>query len=781
PPTDQSVNLLGIIFGSNVGSIPLGGQPNPVLSDLMEKFNFIIVVTGTIVVSYAGILSVINTAHEGTPMGKSWSAIWIPMRSVAGMALMVPAPASGYSMIQVTVMWIILQGIGAADALWNIALEGLAQGASVSAGTVVANTGEGNQSLYDKGKILAQQLLNAQTCMSTIYKQATSNENVHANNGNGNWMSNNGQLVTNFALAKTADPVVRTALPNDRCTPDTANNPGKYAIMSGTSYFGVNDPSDPSGMVICGSLDIEGSVCTSDYPKINDVVQNPSDTDLSDGAKKIYYTKLNAISNMLTALQPIAQGLANGTYSEPLSASDPEPLNLPPPGAIDQAATAYQNMISSLLIPPVGSTAPSGSGGAPGTDNLQQTIKLGEENGWVSAGAFYFVFNQVVGGNVVYPSALIYDAIQDSNSVTCTGNCVGSIPSCSGPTCKNGFALTDFNLSTGGVQFPDDLKAISNALGMADTYVTNDIKPASGAIFSAQGGKGSGVASSVLDAASSFNTGAMNDLQNLLNNSSGDPLINQAIYGNSLMVGVEASFMTVISLALVTGLIVMIPDKYLGVQVARIGDYAAVMVLVILALYALMLPLFAILWSFGAMLSVYVPLIPFMMFTMGVLGWMLTVVEAMIAGPIIALGIVVPAADELGKLTHALQILANIFLRPMLMIFGFILAGRVYKAVVLLINFGMGAVFDTVAASSGMQSLFASFVVISVYSTFVIAITNTCFSLINAVPDKILRWIGGESEKTDTGAIDEVKGAAEKTAQGVGKGAEEVGNKLGGA
>jgi len=77
------------------------------------------------------------------------------------MALMIPAPASGYSMIQVTIMWIILQGIGAADALWTIALEGLAQGASVSAGTTVASTGSGNPTLYATGKSLATQLLNA--------------------------------------------------------------------------------------------------------------------------------------------------------------------------------------------------------------------------------------------------------------------------------------------------------------------------------------------------------------------------------------------------------------------------------------------------------------------------------------------------------------------------------------------------------------------------------------------------------------------------------------------
>ncbi|HSX19557.1 MAG TPA: DotA/TraY family protein [Gammaproteobacteria bacterium] len=774
PPTDQSVNLLGVIFGSNIGSIPLGGQPNPVLADIMEKFNFIIVVTGTIIVSYAGILSVINTAHEGTPMGKNWSAIWIPMRSVAGMALMVPAPASGYSMIQVTVMWIIIQGIGAADSLWNIALDGLAQGVSVSAGTQVTDP-----TLYKTGQDLAQSLLNAQTCMSGVYRQATTNtENANANNGNGNWMSHNGALVTNFAKVKTTDdPIIGDAFPVGRCT-----SGDRYAQMRGTSYFGVNDPSDPTGMVICGSLNVVGTACTSDFT-IGNTPQHPSDADLKDAAKKIYYTKLNAISNMLTALQPISQGLADGTYAERLSTGDTS-TNVPPPGAVNQAATAYQNMMSSLVIPTLGNNV-SGPGIGDITD-LQSTITKGEENGWISAGAFYFVFNQTLTASKIFPSASKFDAIKDSVYASCdpTSQTCGdpSIPQCCGPDCKTtGFSEGyGGNLSSNGVT-PKDMKAIATDLGMSCVYYTEDVTKKSTSLFSTQGGQGSGTANEALSAASSYNAQAATDMENLFQNNTGDPLINQAVFGNKIMVGIETSFFAVVTLALITALLVPIPDEEAGIQGPRLGDYAAVMVLVILAIYALLLPLFAVMWAMGAMLAVYVPLIPFMMFTMGALGWMLTVVEAIIAGPIIALGVVVPAADELGKLTHALQILANIFLRPMLMIFGFILAGRVYKAIVVLINFGMGAVFNTVAGSMSVHSMFSTFVVISVYTTFIIAITNTSFSLINAVPDKILRWIGGGPEHTETGAVGEAKGAAEKTSQAVGKGMEEIGGKAGGA
>jgi conjugal transfer/type IV secretion protein DotA/TraY len=197
-----------------------------------------------------------------------------------------------------------------------------------------------------------------------------------------------------------------------------------------------------------------------------------------------------------------------------------------------------------------------------------------------------------------------------------------------------------------------------------------------------------------------------------------------------------------------------------------LGKYASIGALIVLGIYALLLPVFAMMWAFGAMLAVYCPLIPFLIFTMAALGWMLTVVEAIIAAPIVALGIILPSGDDIGKIEPALNILANIFLRPMLMIFGFLLAGRVFKAVVLLINFGIGSVFGSIDVST----MFSTLAVIAVYTTFIISVTNTCFSLIYAVPDKILRWIGGHGESTNVDAVSSAKEATQKAGSEIGGG-----------
>jgi len=123
-----------------------------------------------------------------------------------------------------------------------------------------------------------------------------------------------------------------------------------------------------------------------------------------------------------------------------------------------------------------------------------------------------------------------------------------------------------------------------------------------------------------------------------------------------------------------------------------------------------------------------------------------------------------PSGDEMGKLEHALMLLANIFLRPLLMIFGFLLAGGVYRAVVTLIDFGMADVMDSIQVNTEFSSL----ALISVYVTFIVGVTNQSFSLIYAVPDKILRWLGVSGEQTNVSAVGEVKQASDSSNKALG-------------
>lgn len=120
-PNDQSVYYLGQIFGVISGVLPAGGSVPLLLGAMFQTLNTMFLTVGAIVVVYVTIVGVIKTASEGEFLGRQWDKTWVPLRTVFGIAALFPS-GSGYSMIQVFIMWLILQGVGAADTLWNTVL-----------------------------------------------------------------------------------------------------------------------------------------------------------------------------------------------------------------------------------------------------------------------------------------------------------------------------------------------------------------------------------------------------------------------------------------------------------------------------------------------------------------------------------------------------------------------------------------------------------------------------------------------------------------------------------
>src|SRR5690606_2682104 len=100
-----------------------------------------------------------------------WSSMWIPVRMALGIALMIPK-ASGYSIIQIFVMWIVVQGVGAADTLWNATVRYI-QGAGTATPQVLSAAQV--QPIAD----LAIKALRAQVCLrgyNTLYNKANPKE-----------------------------------------------------------------------------------------------------------------------------------------------------------------------------------------------------------------------------------------------------------------------------------------------------------------------------------------------------------------------------------------------------------------------------------------------------------------------------------------------------------------------------------------------------------------------------------------------------------------------------
>ncbi len=251
---------------------------------------------------------------------------------------------------------------------------------------------------------------------------------------------------------------------------------------------------------------------------------------------------------------------------------------------------------------------------------------------------------------------------------------------------------------------------------------------------------------------------------NYLTTNSGDPISSLRTVGSNIMITCELIWITV----MVAGFIIMLGACTLsGMQPVCWMIGAALTVLVpILTL------IITLLWGIGALLGIYVPLIPYIVYTFTALGWFLLVIESIAAAPIIALGLVSPSAEELGRASPAIQLITNVFLRPSLMVIGFVAASKLVTTVVAMVNFGFQA---TVEASVTGLGIFGCIALLTLYGGLVLAVIHECFSLIHVLPEKIMRWIGGQAETS------QIKQQLDAAKQSVEKGAEMGGGMMKGS
>ena len=735
PPSDKSVELLGTIFGSNVGTIYLGGSASPVLSAMFEKLNIIIVAVGTVVISYIGLVSTINTAQEGQAMGKKWSSIWLPMRSMMGMLLMVPAPGSGYSMIQVTVLWAILQGIGAADAVWTMVLNYLSQG--ISATSALTINPEAKLQLEQSGKKLAENILNSAVCLESIKKIANgqATDSVGVTIPASYFINQYGPITRVYQTTPTIFPDPRNGDP-----PIDPSNKSATVTYKGYLNVGAKNPSESGNegdaySTMCGSYKVEGQVMLGDLDNLNLSGQTLV-TEAYKRAEDAMNQKFLALNTMISILRPIAKKLIDGEVNpkngERLADSKPSPS-----GYIFMARDAYRDILSSIIKPILADSS------------VQDAVDKGMRAGWVVAGSFYFVLNAERQQSLL-PTATVAPVVEkyfDQDSV----------PSCPRNACLNKTSYDDINQLSTVKEFignPEERKYIAERLLDGSTYYKNDQSSSriSGSIdLSAAGGE----AAALIGPLQEFTTSTITWLaEEMEKNSMGDPLLGHAAFGSRLMLGAEIAWLAIIGISLLISLG--------GIAICGNSVFMTI-VSALMSVLPVVIAILGLLWMCGATLAIYVPMIPYMIYTVAVLGWFLLVIEAVVSAPIVALGFVLPSGEELGRVTSGLMLLVGVVLRPTLMIFGFILAARLYRAVVQLVNFGMADTFSTIPITGSLLSPFAAMIL---YASFVVVLANKCFSLIYIVPDKILRWIGGHPESTDVDEVKQAKGKFESGAKG---------------
>ncbi len=735
PSTDLSMSYLATIFGVVDGV--LHGTGSQILGTMFGAFNAIILVMASVILTYVLFISILNTSHEGEFLGKKWSSIWVPLRTVMGIGLLLPK-ASGYSFIQIMVMWVVVQGIGAADEVWNVALNYMNRN-----GTIVEpiqslapdpTSGKANNTfLINK----AGSILKSEACMLAV-QNALMRQNA-TGPSSGTPSAPVPDFMSSLSVTGKGPDGLNTHAPikYSRDTGGVITFPGREGLVKTPyeKYIGM-----------CGNISWD-FIGKSD----NDQVYNPAQLTANDSASI-------AARQMTLDLSALAKSIANKLvppYTDKadktvpvitLSADD----TIFAPNALVDTGDDYFAIVKPALR----------SLDDDANKKYKDFIKNAKDTGWILAGSYY------------YNMARLNQSIRNNTGTLAIKDKL--IPQFNPSYDKGSFNdITDDNIK---INLKNNLPSDD---GVIDKYIIAEISkaaannnPGSKPVLSFPGNPSEGwqgwVVKKIMNGIFPHVHEFTQDLSNKINNQNLDPIFALASVGDGLVEMVEK----------IWGWLIAIP---IGVSVVGgalswipvIGIGFAVTTMVLQLLYALVMvilgPLLFV-WlginlTLGAVLSYYVPLIPFFLFTFGAITWFAVVLEAILAAPLVALGITHPEGhDFLGRAEQSVMLLASVFLRPMLMVFGLIFGIILSYVALSLFNRGFAIAVQFLNDYNGdIFNLIYQLAMMAIYTSAVLAIMNRCFAMIYEVPNKVLRWIGGQPESGhEESMLQGIRGQLEK-------------------
>jgi defect in organelle trafficking protein DotA len=640
-PTDKSMEYLGMTLG-NIPGTPIQTDKSSTISALIYVFNQVVFVLGILIIVYTTVVGTMHTAQEGEFLGKKWHPVLVPLRAALGVYLLLPS-TTGYNWIQITVMWFIVQGVGAANALWK-------QVIVYNQTHISVTSNSRNVSLLNVGGSV-DGVFNANVCMVVLNQNPT-------------------------AMTQLEEPI-------------SVYRWGNTIQWGRLSHAGQEQP-------LCGSVTL---------PTIGSALTSTTTTTSQSQTEAL----ASAVMTIQAVLMSAAEEAVNGGGTNTLGAN-----------AFTTAANLLQTTANNLSIT---------------MDSLDTINEQAIKNGWIHAGSYYF---QLVNNTGAMGNISVNLATSGANQTEFT-NLLGNTLSSTLLGTINSDVASYTQTTNNNISTPPP----SGKLKLSPSSANSNVNSILGSIFGS----------------------LMDNLVNSINNQittgkSGtqDPMIAMATFGSNLTVAVELAFWG--SLALIFGVWLLSSILHCMNPLGPSMDFLLAMALPIT------ITILSLLYMAGILLGLYIPLIPYLVFTFCAIGWMLLVIEALLGSSLIALTLVIPSEDEIGKAGHAIIILLGLFLRPALMILGFIFAIQLLTVAIKMLNFGF---WETMVSSTGGSASFGIFgmvAVLMIYTTIATTLTHECFSLIYVLPNKILRWMGGGHEGDDDamGKVKELKGSSEKGA-----------------
>ncbi len=656
PAQDVSKTIMDNLFGTgweNYFSGAMGSGPFTLFFEMLKHINTVAFAITTFLIVFIALTGVAGTAHEGVSLGRRYSTLWTPIRSVMAIASLIPIPVIGISALQGVILLAVSHGIAGANILWGKSLDYMKNSPSTLV-SMEMDIGASSE---------------AENLVDSIIKATTTQAYLSQMNSNGSSVDSSSKLDVQWSPDIFSYGYLKSI-----ANPDRMPKNGE-----GGTYY-VEYKVSPSMSSLKGEL---GGISI------------PCDKQDSTCSRK-----KNAVVTFINDVYPAGKAIVEGKKANR--------------NTLNAAQNKYKKEIARINNTRIKQEK---TGFTAAINDFTSKAKQG---GWVFAGAWYWTITSIQERTRDFISEhRIRAASIDTESVSET-------------------VYTDYD-------------AVMNAARSYTGFSLDDAKTAAKLEKSIE--DENWFLRSYHKVSGTIRDGFLFLAENMTALlTEGDPIQNLKFVGDSIIVIGEGAVTSYLGYKLWDS---VKPQNALATNLNLLNDaknnksnndaFSGLLV------FAMLMPIFTL----GLLLSFYLPTLPFYLWMSSVITWILLVVEAILAAPIIALGIAIPEGEGfIGPHSRrAVFLIANIVFRPMIMITVFFFIFYALKIVVWFIGMGYILFYNGLQATAftGPLTVFMTVFMIGVFLIFVV---ERLFSLINTVPTAIFNWIeGGSSHLADNGNV----------------------------
>lgn len=717
-PNDGAIELLRSIFGKVIDGL-VGGNPNQASSAtanmLGEAFRFMnsgVLFFGTIILLWVTIFGITNTANDGEALGKKWSTFYTPLRTLVSAATLIPT-ASGYAGIQIILLLIVTYSIGFASNLWSSVV-------NYSVGQDVVEQAIKSVSDDPNFEALATDALRMQVCAAGVNK----------------------------ALAATIEGTpVKLVFQQVVSQPDnslTYNPIGDKAFLSTTTSYRTRlmykDPAWATSENICGQIALGSTF----YPP---ATTSNSTADVTRSLQNaIGQIRHKMVVGLFSANSPIS-----GIAANIVNASATNDGTIDTQQVSNTIAQVKRDMMNDIILEVSKQVK---------NENSDVAKKLSEK-GWIYAGSLYMELGRM--------KDAIRNATSTSSNYVAGTNNFDNILTGDVARAANGI-LSNYTTVAAEVAKKTLAKQTAQATSAPKLPIIQTNFSASD--FS---DGGNGAKTMVTQWTNGLSTSLLNGTVHYLSAPNEDPVMRVKNVGDWLSTSAMTIMVTEAAMAasldgLKDGAAAAANQPVAGAPFAVATGYISGVASLLGRIWGYLSTAISTLMYAGYYLGIWVPMIPFFVFGLGVVGWLVFIGEMLAAGVLWMAAHTTPARDDsfIGSQAQGYLLVMSGFFRPALMVLGLIFSIAILHPAVQYINEGFILTVRSNQADSvtGIFSLAGYSVA---YCFLISSLFMMVFSLPQSFPDRILKWIGagigdmGEQntmQRLESGASSQARTAA---------------------